>query len=65
MSGGGGHIILDATQQTLTNPLVHGALPDKWPAIIDPILARDPSTWSMKDKKDLAACYTWALCNLS
>jgi hypothetical protein len=60
----GGIIVQRAVHDTLTDPLVHGNLPPKWPAIVDPILARDPSTWTAKEKKDLAACFTWALTNL-
>jgi hypothetical protein len=63
MSGGGGHVILDNTRTTLTNPLVSGALPPATQALIAPILAADPSTWTARNKKDLAAAYTWALMN--
>jgi hypothetical protein len=62
--GGGGVIIIDATKATLSNPLVHGNLPEAWPPIIDPILAKDSASWTAKDKKQAAACYTWALTNL-
>ena len=65
MGGGDGAVIVsDSVKAALTNPLVHGNLPAKWPAIIDPILAREPSTWSAKDKQSLSAAYSWALQNL-
>lgn len=64
MSGGGGHIILSNTKATLSDPLVHGALPPKTTAIIDPILAKDPSTWSALERREIAKAYSWALNNL-
>ena len=65
MGGGDGTVIVSkAVHDTLTNPIVHGQLPVKWPGIVDPILARDPGTWSAKDKRELSACFSWALQNL-
>jgi hypothetical protein len=65
MGGGdGGVIVQDSVKATLTHPLVHGNLPTKWPEIIDPILAKDSSTWTAKEKRDLSAAYSWALQNL-
>ena len=63
--GGGGIIIIDSVKKALSDPQVHGSLPEKWPPIIDPILKKDTPSWTKKDKETLAACYTWALCNLS
>ena len=65
MGGGdGGVIVRQHVKEVLTHPLVHGSLPAKWPPIIDPILARESSTWSAKEKVSLSAAFSWALQNL-
>jgi hypothetical protein len=65
MGGSGGVIIVHtAAVQALTDPTVHGGLPINTQLLIDPILGKDLSTWTHRDKKDVAAAFTWALCNL-
>jgi hypothetical protein len=65
MGGAGGSIIVsDAVHATLTNPVVHGQLPEKTQQMVDPILAKDQSTWSTREKKDLGIALSWALQNL-
>jgi hypothetical protein len=61
MSSGGGNIIINHAKTALENPLVHGHLPEPMVKNLDPILARDGSTWTARDKKDVAAAFTWAL----
>jgi hypothetical protein len=61
----GGIIVQHAVKATLTDVTVHGQLPPKTQAMVDPILAKDQATWSARDKKDLAAAFTWALCTLN
>jgi len=64
MGGSSGGIIVQHAKTALTDPLVHGGLPPRTQEIVTAILARDPSTWVARDKQDLAAAFTWALCNL-
>jgi hypothetical protein len=61
----GGIIVQNAAKATLSNPIVHGSLPEKWLPIIDSIMKKDLPSWTAKDKKDMAACFTWALTNLT
>jgi hypothetical protein len=65
MSSGGGTVIVNHAKQALSDPLVHGQLPPKTQTMIDPILAKDVSLWTARDKKDIAAAFTWGLCNIS
>jgi len=62
--GGGGIIIIHNSIKTLTDPQVHGQLPSKMCSWLDPILARNPASWTDCDKVCVAHAYTWALCNL-
>jgi hypothetical protein len=64
MSGGGGGVIIIHTVQVLKDPLVYGMLPINTKLLIDPILAKDPSLWTLREKKDLSIAYSWALQNL-
>jgi hypothetical protein len=63
MSGGGGHVILSATQQTLTNPLVSGQMPEWMQLMISPFIGNDPSTWTQTQKACIAHAYGWCLLN--
>lgn len=59
--GGGGHIIIrNAVKQALSDPLVHGLLPDYMKAEIDPILAKDTNTWTDCDDRIGMAAFHWA-----
>lgn len=64
MSGGGGHIIIQHAKIAMSDPLVHGNLPDAIKALIDPILAKEDAQWSVSDKLLIAHAYNWALCNI-
>lgn len=64
MPGGGGIIIIQDSINTLNKPEVHGNLPPRLQALIDPLLSKDPSTWTPVDKIIVSHVYTWALCNL-
>jgi hypothetical protein len=59
--GGGGHIIIDSTKQTLGNPLVSGQMPTKMQGDIAPILAKDTADWTDLDKTTAGKIYAWAL----
>lgn len=62
--GGGGHIIIrNAIKQALSDPLVHGMLSDKHKAIIDPILAKDTSAWTVEDDVHAQRIFHWAELN--
>lgn len=63
--GGGGIIIIHNSQITLTDPQVHGALPQGLQDLVDPILAKPEDQWDAHDKIVVAHVYSWALCNLS
>lgn len=63
MSGGGGHVILHAVRQTLTNPLVHGQLPPDTKILVDAIFDKDDADWSDYDKHVIAEAIRWALLN--
>jgi hypothetical protein len=65
MGGSAGGIIVQHAKTALSDPLVHGSLKERTRAVIDPILAKEPSAWSPRDKQDLAAAFTWALTNLT
>jgi hypothetical protein len=65
MSGGsGGPIIIHGGHAALSNPIVHGQLPDEIKAMIDPILAKQGSDWTYCDKVCIGYAFTWALCHL-
>jgi hypothetical protein len=64
MGGSAGGIIVQHAKTALTDPLVHGGLPAATQKVIDPILAKEPTAWTPRDKKDLASAFTWALTNL-
>jgi len=60
----GGIIVQHSAIATLTNPVVHGGLPSHMCGWLDPVLAKDPATWTDCDKICVAHAYSWALCNL-
>lgn len=62
--GGGGVIIIKSTIATLSDPLVHGGLPQHVKDQIDPILAKDPADWTDTDKDQVGKAYHWALRHL-
>lgn len=64
MSGGGHGIIRKAARDTLSDPMVHGALPGWLGAAVDAILAKVDDDWNECDCVTLGHALTWALCNL-
>ena len=62
MSGGGGGVIIirNAMKMALSDPLVHGALPDHLKSTVDPILAKDVNDWSMVDHRSAVHVFDWA-----
>jgi hypothetical protein len=59
---GGGHIIIRTVIKTgLSDPLVHGALPNGIQTDIANALATDPSAWSADDDKSAKHAFTWAM----
>lgn len=63
--GGGGIVIIKSTVNTLTDPLVHGSLPQRLQDLVDPILAKPTDQWDADDKFMAGHVYAWALTNLS
>jgi hypothetical protein len=57
-------ILAKSAIESLSNPLVHDRLLPTMLRFLDPVLARDPSTWKMQDRKDVAQAFTWAMWNL-
>ncbi len=64
MSGGGHIIVRNSIHSTLSDPLLHGALPTELVGPVDAILAKDVSDWTHVDCIVAGAAVTWALCNL-
>ena len=65
MGGGdGGTIVRNNAKTTLTDPIVHGSLPAKVTAVLDPVLAKDCHTWGHQDCIIVSHALSWALCNL-
>jgi hypothetical protein len=65
MGGNSGTIIIDdAMKQVLTNPQIHGVLPPKTRAVVDPILAREPGTWTADEGAAIFRAFTWAHTNI-
>ena len=60
MSSGGIIIMRKAIQQALTDPLVHGQLPDKMKVTIDPVLAKDVNDWTTADHHAAVHVFDWA-----
>ena len=62
MSGGGGGIIIirNAMKQALSNPLVHGMLPEADAALIDPILTKDVNDWTHQEYEQVRKTFAWA-----
>jgi hypothetical protein len=65
MSGGGGHVIINSVNISLSDPLIHGALPAHMQPALDNALAKDPGALTNEDKNVLAAAVTWAILNLT
>lgn len=63
--GGGGVIIHPHAKAALTNPLVHGLLPDEKKALVDAIIDKDFGDLTHADKIILGHVFAWALVNLS
>ncbi len=61
MSGGGGGIIIirNAMKQALSNPLVHGTLPESDANLIDPILAKDVNDWTHIEHEQVRKTFAW------
>lgn len=62
---GGGIIVQHNTAVTLSDPQVHGALPQRLQNLLDPILAKTVDQWDEDDKFIVGHVYAWALCNLA
>lgn len=60
MGGGGTIIIRNAIKQVLTDPLVHGSLPDKMKTTIDPVLAKDVNDWTTPEHHAALNVFDWA-----
>jgi hypothetical protein len=63
--GGGGPIIRGHSKTVLTDPTVHGQLSSEQCALIDPILAKEESTWDVADRALVGSVYLWALIHLN
>jgi hypothetical protein len=60
-----GHVIIRSkTKATLSDPLVHGALPMPLQEAVDPVLAKEESSWTHADCIVAGHAYSWALCHL-
>jgi hypothetical protein len=65
MGGGdGGVIVRDGVGEILKNPEVHGLLPATITGNLDPVLAKDSSSWGTHEKHIVAKAAEWALLNL-
>ena len=66
MGGSGGIIIVTGKARTaLSDPTVHGQLPDWIAEKVDAILAKDDADWTPADRAMIGHAFTWALCNLT
>jgi hypothetical protein len=63
--GGGGPIVVNHAKHALSDPIVHGQLPPATQTLIDPVLAKDPGTWTPREKKDVKGAFNWAYDNLA
>lgn len=64
MGGSSGGVITHSVINDLSDPQVHGALPDKMRHAIDPIIAMAPANWTAADRMVLAYVHGWALVHL-
>lgn len=63
MGGGDGTIITrKSVKQTLLMPEVHGRLPATITGSLDPILAKDESTWTEHDVHLVSNAIHWSMC---
>jgi len=60
MGGGGTVIIRNAIKQALIHPLIHGALPEKMKAVVDPVLQKDVNDWTVADHNGALHVFDWA-----
>lgn len=61
MGGGDGTIIVrNAMKRALSHPLVHGQLPEKMTAVIDPVLAKDEGEWTLHEHHAVLEVFNWA-----
>jgi len=65
MSGGGGGVIIirTAIKTALSDPLVHGGLPDYIQKSVDPVLAKDVNDWDHAEHRAAAHAFDWAAMN--
>lgn len=61
MGGSGGSVIVHSLRITLSDPLVHGQLPESIKTDLDPVLAKN--TWTHLDKLIVSHAISWALLN--
>lgn len=60
----GGTIIIHAkVREVLTNPLVHGQLPQAMAVVVDTVLDKEDGDWDHHDKQVVAEAVEWALLN--
>jgi hypothetical protein len=64
MAGGGIIIIRNGIKQVLSDPLVHGQLPQGIQSDIANALATDTSAWLPEDDKATKHAFTWAMKNV-
>lgn len=60
MGGGGTIIIRSAVKTTLSDPMVHGSLPNWAQVRIDPVLQKDVGDWSDEEHQLALWCFNWA-----
>lgn len=60
MGGSGTIIIRNAMKQALSDPLVHGVLPNHLQEEIDPILSKDTNAWTVSDDQVASSIFHWA-----
>lgn len=61
--GGGGHIIINSVRKALSDPLVHGQLPQPMAVVVDAVLEKENDDWDQHDKQVIAECVEWCLLN--
>jgi hypothetical protein len=60
MAGGGVIIIRSALQMALTDPLVHGQLPESVQKELEPFIQGWTSAWTTEQTRIALAAFSWA-----
>lgn len=65
MSGGGGGtiIIRSVMKKALSDPLIHGDLPQKISKVIDPVLSKDEGAWTFAEHHAVIEAFNWVALN--